>query len=168
MKGSNEIKFGFDFMSRRFAFFSPSWPVGTFSFNGSYTGYGFADFLYGHPINSEMDITKFFSLMRYQPSFYIQDNYRVTPKLSLNFGLRDDLVTPWTERHSQLAGFVPANGGTLVPMGTAPYLGNAVADGRYTNFGPRLGFAYSLDSKTVIRGGAGTDRRPYHCHTEHQ
>jgi len=155
VKGSHEIKFGFDFMSRRFAFFSPTWPVGTFSFNGSYTGYGFADFLYGHPISSEIDITKFFSLQRFQPSFYIQDNYRVTPKLTLNLGLRNDLVTPWKERHNQLAGFVPVNGGNLVPVGTAPYSGDAVTDGRYTNWGPRAGFAYSVDSKTVIRGGAG-------------
>jgi hypothetical protein len=155
VKGSHEIKFGFDFMSRRFAFFSPTWPVGTFSFNGSYTGYGFADFLYGHPISSEIDITKFFSLQRFQPSFYIQDNYRVTSKLTLNIGLRNDLVTPWKERHNQLAGFVPTNGGNLVPVGTAPYTGDAVTDGRYTNWGPRFGFAYSLDARTVIRGGAG-------------
>jgi hypothetical protein len=155
VKGSHEIKVGFDFMSRRFAFFSPSWPVGTFSFNGSYTGYGLADFLYGHPISSEIDITKFFSLQRFQPSFYIQDNYRVTSKLSLNIGIRNDIVTPWKERHNQLAGFVPANGGNLVPVGTAPYSGDSVTDGRYTNWGPRFGFAYSVDSKTVLRGGAG-------------
>jgi len=65
------------------------------------------------------------------------------------------MVTPWKERHNQLAGFVPANGGNLVPVGTAPYSGDTVTDGRYTNWGPRFGFAYSLDSRTVIRAGAG-------------
>ena len=155
VKGKHEIKFGFDFMSRRFACFSPTWPVGTFSFNGSYTNYGFADFLYGRPISSEIDISKFFSLQRFQPSFYIQDNYRVTSKLTLNVGLRNDLVTPWKERHNQLAGFDPTNGGNLVPVGTSPYTGNAVTGGRYSNWGPRFGFAYSINSKTVVRGGAG-------------
>jgi len=57
VKGSHEIKLGFDFMSRRFAFFSPSWPVGTFSFNGAYTGYGLADFLYGHPISKSSTVS---------------------------------------------------------------------------------------------------------------
>ena len=65
------------------------------------------------------------------------------------------MVTPWKERHNRLAGFVPANGGSLAPVGTAPYTGDTVMDGRYTNFGPRAGFAYNVTPKTVIRGGFG-------------
>jgi hypothetical protein len=164
VRGKHELKFGADVMSRRFAFFSPSWPVGTMSFTGVYTnnpaspsgtGYGLADFLLGHPISTQIDITRFFSLHRYVPSFYAQDSWRITPKLTLTYGLRDDIVTPWTERHNQLAGFVPTNGGTLVTVGNPPYTGNAVTEGRYTNFGPRAGFAYNITPKTVIRGGAG-------------
>jgi hypothetical protein len=155
IKGNHEFKFGFDWMSRRFAEFSPTYPVGQFTFNGAYTNYGFADFLLGHPSSSTLGVTQFFSLQRFQPSFYVQDNYRMTPKLTLNFGIRNDLVTPWVERSNRLAGFVPENGGNLVPVGTAPYLGDSTVDGRYTNWGPRFGFAYSLDSKTVIRGGVG-------------
>jgi hypothetical protein len=155
VKGKHELKFGADLMSRRFAFFSPTWPVGTMSFNGVYTGYGLADFLLGHPISSQIDITRFFSLHRWVPSFYAQDTWRVTRKLTLTYGLRDDIVTPWKERHNQLAGFVPANGGTLIPVGTAPYVGDSVAEGRYTNFGPRAGVAYNVTPKTVIRAGAG-------------
>ncbi|HEV2273001.1 MAG TPA: carboxypeptidase regulatory-like domain-containing protein [Acidobacteriaceae bacterium] len=155
VKGSHELKFGVDYMSRRFAFFTPSHPTGTYSFTGAYTGYGLADFLYGVPVSSELDVTKFFSMMRFQPSFYVQDNWRVTPKLTLNIGLRNDLVTPWVERDNRIAGFVGDNGGTLVPVGTPPFNGNSLTVGRYTNWGPRFGFAYSLDSKTVIRGGAG-------------
>ena len=108
-----------------------------------------ADFLYGKPISSQIDVTKFFDLKRYRPSFYIQDNWRLTRKLSVNLGLRDDLVTPWTERHNRLGVFDPSNGGTLVPLGTPGYPANTVTDGRYTNFAPRIGFAYSLDAKTV-------------------
>ncbi len=155
VKGSHELKFGFDWMSRRFAFFSPGYPNGSYNFNGSYTGYGLTDFLFGRPISSTLDITKFFSIQRYQPSFYIQDNYRVNSKLTLNIGLRDDLVTPWKERHDRMAGFSPLNGGSLVPVGTAPYTGDSVVDARWTNWGPRAGFAYSLTPKTVIRGGGG-------------
>jgi hypothetical protein len=155
VKGTHELKAGFDWRSLRFAFYSPGYPVGNFNFSGVYTGYGLADFLYGHPISSELDFTKFFSMLRFQPSVYIQDNWRLTPKLTLNIGLRNDLVTPWGERHNRLSGFVPDNGGTLVPVGTPPYYGNTITRGRYTNWGPRFGFAYSLDPKTVIRGGGG-------------
>jgi hypothetical protein len=155
IKGSHEIKVGFDWRSLRFAFYSPGFPVGNFAFSGAYTGYGLADFLYGRPISSELDVTKFFSMQRFQPSIYVQDNWRVSPKLTLNLGLRDDLVTPWGERADRLSGFVPTGGGTLVLLGTPPYYGNTITRGRYTNLGPRVGFAYSLDARTVIRGGAG-------------
>ncbi|HXB74790.1 MAG TPA: carboxypeptidase regulatory-like domain-containing protein [Candidatus Acidoferrales bacterium] len=155
VKGSHELKFGFNFLSTRFAFFTPPKPNGSFSFTGAYTGYGLADFLYGRPISSQIDVTKFFDLKRYRPSFYIQDNWRVTRKLSVNLGLRDDLVTPWKERHNRLAVFDPSNGGNLVPVGTPGYPADTVTDGRYANLAPRVGFAYSLDAKTVVRGAFG-------------
>jgi outer membrane receptor protein involved in Fe transport len=164
VRGRHELKFGAAVMSRRFSFFSPTWPVGTMSFTGVYTnnpaspagtGYGLADFLLGRPITSQIDITRYFSLHRWVPSFYAEDTWRVTTRLTLTYGLRDDIVTPWKERHNLLAGFVPANGGTLVPVGTPPYSGDSVTEGRYTNFGPRAGFAYNITPNTVLRAGAG-------------
>ena len=155
VKGSHELKFGFNWMSTRFAFFTPPHPNGTYSFNGSYTGYGLADFLYGRPISSQIDVTKYFDLIRFRPSLYVQDNWRVNSKLTLNLGLRNELVTPWTERHNRLAVFDPGNGGALVPVGTPGHPANSVTDGRYTNLAPRAGFAYTLNPKTVIRGGFG-------------
>jgi len=153
--GNHELKAGFNWRSLRFAFYSPGYPVGSYSFTGVYTGYGLADFLYGRPATSELDVTQYFSMMRYAPSAYIQDNWKLSPRLTLNIGVRDDLVTPWGERHNRLSGFVPVDGGTLVLVGTPPYYGNTITRGRYTNFGPRFGFAWSLDNKTVLRGGAG-------------
>ena len=155
IKSSHELKFGFNWMSTRFAFFTPPHPNGTYSFNGSYTGYGLADFLYGRPVSSQVDITKFFDLKRYRPTFYVQDNWRLTSKLTLNLGLRDELVTPWKERHNRLAVFDPSNGGNLVPVGTPGFPSDSVTDGRYTNIAPRAGFAYTVNPKTVIRGGFG-------------
>ncbi len=151
----HELKFGFDYSSRRFAFHSPGAPSGAFSFNAVYTGYGMADFLFGRPISSRLDVTKFFSLQRFYYSFYVQDNWRVNSKLSINMGVRNDTVTPWKERHNRLSGFVPANGGNLVPVGNAPFTGDSVLNGNPWNVGPRVGFAYTLTPKTVIRGGSG-------------
>jgi hypothetical protein len=156
IKGNHEIKVGVDYQSRRFAFFSPTYPVGQMVFSGAYTNYGFADFLSGRPISSDLDVNQFFSLLRFQTSFYVQDNWRVSPKLTFNFGLRDDTVTPWTERSNRLAGFSPANGGQLIPVGSDPaFPDNHITDGRFTNFGPRFGFSYALSSRAVLRGGAG-------------
>jgi hypothetical protein len=153
--GRHELKFGFDYMSRRFAFFSPGAPNGSYTFSGVYSGFGLSDFLFGKPISSRMDVTKFFGLKRYYYSWYVQDNWRVSSKLSLNIGLRNDSITAWKERHNRLAGFVPSGGGTLVPVGTAPFTGDSVLSGRPWQLGPRFGFAYNFSPKTVLRGGGG-------------
>ncbi|HXJ43406.1 MAG TPA: hypothetical protein VNH18_29255, partial [Bryobacteraceae bacterium] len=155
VRGRHELKAGFDYLSRRFAFFSPSAPNGQFTFSGVYTGYGLSDFLLGHPISSRLDVSKFFSLQRFYYSFYLQDNWRVNSRLTINMGLRNDSITAWKERHNRLSAFVPINGGTLVPVGTAPFTGDSVLDGRPMQLGPRVGFAYTVTPKTVIRAGGG-------------
>src|SRR5260370_9359987 len=146
----HELKCGFDYMSRRFAFFSPGAPAGQFTFSGIYSGFGLADFLFGRHIGTRLDVTKFFSLQRFYYSWYVQDNWRVTSKFSINVGLRNDSITAWKERHNREAGFVPDNGGTLVPVGTAPFKGDSVLEGRPLHLGPRLGIAYTLTPKPVI------------------
>ena len=110
---------------------------------------------YGHPISSQFDVTKFFTLHRSRPNMYLQDNWRITSKLTLNFGLRDEIATPWRERHNRFGIFDPTNGGNVVAVGTPGFPKETVTDGRYTNLAPRAGFAYSIDPRTVIRGGFG-------------
>lgn len=151
----HELKFGFDIMSRRFAFHSPGAPNGQYTFSGVYSGFGMGDFLLGRPISSRLDSTKFFSLKRYYYTWYVQDNWRVNSKLSVNMGLRNDSITAWKERHNRLAGFVPDNGGTLVTVGKLPFEGDSVVQGRPWQLAPRLGFAYTVTPKTVIRAGGG-------------
>jgi hypothetical protein len=155
VRSRHELKFGFDYMSRRFAFHSPGAPSGLFTFSGIYSGFGLADFLFGRPINSRFDATKFFSLQRFYFSWFLQDNWRVNSKLSLNMGLRNDSITAWKERHNRLAAFVPEGGGNLVPVGTAPFTGDSVQEGRPWQLGPRFGLAYTVTPKTVLRAGGG-------------
>jgi hypothetical protein len=155
VRGRHELKFGFDYMSRRFAFHSPGAPSGSFTFSGIYSGFGLADFLFGRPINSRFDATKFFSLQRFYYSWFVQDNWRVNSRLSVNVGLRNDSITAWKERHNRLAAFVPEAGGNLIPVGTAPFTGDSVQEGRPWQLGPRLGLAYTITPKTVLRTGGG-------------
>jgi len=96
---------------------------------------------------------------------YFQDDWRVSRKLTINAGLRWDLNMPYSEVHGQIARFDantpnPGAGGLLgaiVFYGHGPGTLNTNQAGEYhfLTFGPRLGFAYNLDSKTVIRAFAG-------------
>ena len=89
----------------------------------------------------------------YSYAAFVQDDWRVTPKLILNLGVRYELTTVLKDRNNQLGNFDPnsATGFSQVGIGgfTSPY------NGDHNNFSPRIGFAWDVrgDGKTVIRGG---------------
>ena len=84
---------------------------------------------------------------------FVQDDWRVTPKLMINLGLRYSYVTPWREDNNLLGNFDPTLG--MVQQGQAS-VGDTIWKPDYKDFSPRLGFAYDLSGKgtTVVRGGA--------------
>jgi hypothetical protein len=104
-------------------------------------------------------------------ALYFADNWHVTSKLTLNLGLRYELQGPWSERYNRLTYFNPAavnssvtgcSGvagspcpGDLFLVGTGANKGDNNLPLLKTNFAPRVGFAYAVDSKTVARGGYG-------------
>lgn len=97
--------------------------------------------------------------------FFVQDDWKVTPKLTLNLGLRWDINVPFSEESSQYTGLDPllpnpgASGqpGALIYYGEGPGRNGIHRPGviNYNDFGPRLGLAYQIDDKTVFRGFAG-------------
>jgi hypothetical protein len=86
-------------------------------------------------------------------SFYIQDDYKVSPKLTLNMGLRWDYFLRPSERFGRVVGVE----GSAFPVSQLHFKkpGEPLIARDFTGFGPRIGFAYSMNNKTVIRGGAG-------------
>ncbi len=103
-----------------------------------------------------------------ETSFFVQDEWRVTPKLTLNLGLRYEWSTPYTERfnRNQFTCFTCDSGIYVPALGAWPggelygtsILANANqrhSKGDYNNLGPRFGFAYAVNNSTVVRGGAG-------------
>ena len=87
-------------------------------------------------------------------SFYAQDDYRVTSKLTLNLGLRYEFATPIWERDNLWANFNPATN-SLVQASNGSLYNRTLVHPDYHDFGPRIGAAYSVDSKNVIRAGYG-------------
>jgi hypothetical protein len=105
----------------------------------------------------------------WEPSFFAQDSWKVTPKLTVLYGLRYDLFTPFTEAHNRISNFDFLQALTL----NAGNIGNALkiasangVDGHagiktdYSNVAPRLGFAYSITPQLILRGGFGISYFP--------
>jgi len=89
----------------------------------------------------------------WEPSGYVQDDWRVVPRLTLNLGVRYDLFTPYTEAHNRLSNFDPYTGTLLVAGVNSGATAGVLTD--YSNVAPRVGFAFLAEPKTVLRGGFG-------------
>ncbi len=182
IRGAHSFKFGGDFL--RMQYFSRSYgdTRGRVNFLGRYTGHPVADFLLGWVDNMrrQLDATGPYHLISNYAGF-VQDDFKVTRNLTLNLGLRYDLMKPPREKYDALAMFVPSLG-KIVTAGTgtlsaAEYTARIAAAGLaanvvkaadvglprtivstdWNNLAPRFGFAWRMfgNSRTVLRGGYG-------------
>jgi hypothetical protein len=179
IRNRHEFKIGWDFRRMR-TFSDPldfAGSQGRFTFSNaqtalptalSTTGNSFASFLLGtlHTANREVNALNpdDYSGYGYQ-AFFINDNWKVSSKLTLNLGLRFDVPLARFNSKGQFTSFDPTlsnpkadnRPGALAFTGFGPGRQNKkrFADIDMTEFGPRLGFAYQFNSKTVLRGGFG-------------
>jgi hypothetical protein len=100
----------------------------------------------------------------YEPGFFAQDSWKLNPKLTVIYGLRYDLFTPFTEAHNHISNFdfdealgsSPATVGSALKIANVNGVdGHAGIETDHTNLAPRVGFSYAADATTVIRGGYG-------------
>lgn len=162
--GRHSFKTGYEFQSinTEIEDFNPKYGQDTYGgqfsrpTNVSATNnvYNIADFLFG--ARSQYALANLFVAdYRQRMHFaYIQDDFKVGPKLTLNLGLRYDFATPQYERENRLSNFDPATN-TLIRAREGSLYDRALVDPDYNNFGPRLGFAYNVTTRTVLRGGYG-------------
>jgi hypothetical protein len=156
------FKFGVDASQFRSSQYYVQYGVGSFSFtNGATTyptsGYGLADVLLGRPFQTQR--VPNYPNKWYQSTttigLFAQDDYKVTSRLTLNYGLRWELYTPTTEKYNHSSSFDPQIGGMVVAGQNG--FGSNLWNPRYRNFAPRLGLSWQPfgDAKTVIHAGAG-------------
>jgi hypothetical protein len=136
---------------------------GSFLFSGSETGSDFADFLIGVASNyNQADSGPYFGRHKYAAAFS-QDSWRVLPNLTLNYGLRWELMQYWSEKYNQIPSFDPGEQSRVYPTApiglvypTDPGIPNTLVPQR-SRFSPRLGVAWSpgADARTSIRAGFG-------------
>jgi hypothetical protein len=131
-------------------------PAGS---NGT-IGLPYASFLLGLVDNYNVSEPAVAKLGKHSLAFYAQDSWKITRRLTVDYGLRYDYATASKEQYGRFATFDPTvhnsqDGGRL---GGVTYGATCGCDGNFAKnykfgFGPRLGFAYQLNSKTVLRGG---------------
>lgn len=154
--GKHTIKFGGQYIFNDF--YEPMPLVGGngfISFTGSETGTDFADYLIGAPSSFIQEGGFWIDNRRNYVGAYAQDSWRAMPELTLNYGLRWDIIQPWYEKSNQLSTYVPgvtsniypgAPVGYVFPGDKVPGFGTiprTIARTPLDKFAPRLGFAYS-------------------------
>ena len=113
-----------------------------------------ADFIFGAPNSYQLNNFVNVHLNQRMHFLYLQDDVRVSSKLTVNAGIRYELVTPQWESNNKLSNFDPGTNSLLVAAPGSLY-NRALVNIQTHDFAPRLGAAYSIDSKTVIRAGYG-------------
>ncbi len=164
-RGRHNPKFGGGVVNSRYLNRSWASSMGVFNFTGSQTSISAADFMLGLAESMNIQVPSLEQGAR-QVSMngYVQDDWRVSNRLTLNMGLRYELPYPWVQPNDYWGTFRYGAQSTVMP--TAPrsmlYPGDpgvprGLIPTDYNNFGPRFGFAWdpSGDGKTAIRGGYG-------------
>jgi len=158
--GKHQIKSGLLFRYNLNVDHTSVAPGGSFAFTNTVTGSSLASLLLGRVNSATLQDNDSLHSRGNSWGVFVQDDWRLTPQLTLNLGLRWDMDSPRRETHDRQNSFDPL---AINPVsGTPGVITFAGINGasRYANkrdlnnFGPRLGFAYKVDDKTVVRGGA--------------
>ena len=174
VKGNHTYKFGAELRvesypslattpSNGWFFFSPAQTglpyLNATNYGGGNIGFPYASFMTGQVNNGEIGIESSFHIGKHSFAFFAQDSWKVTRKLTIDYGLRYDYQTYLKEGYGRIASF-----GYQTPnpsYGNIPGAkifespGNNFASNYPYSFGPRLGLAYQITPKTVLRGGIG-------------
>jgi len=160
--GKHMAKFGVSFHLDQVNIDPDATFNGSFLFQGTETGTDFADFLLGIASSYAQGDSQAFYLRNKYTGFYGQDSWQLRPNLTLNYGLRWDLLPPWREKYNQVQTLIPGEQSVVypgAPVGLVfpgdPGVPDTLAPTQYTDFAPRIGLAYSPGGKTSVRASYG-------------
>jgi hypothetical protein len=171
--GRHTLSAGGEYMRYDYSSYKPGVLSGTYTFSGGYTavpgqsGYGLADLLLGLPSLTQISTTN--TVFHYDLNYfagYVQDDYRITSKLTVNLGLRYEFDGPAIEKNNNYYSFNPniidpttgkQGGIEFAGVNGAPH---SLSPNVYTGVLPRIGFNYRLFRNTVVRGGYGIYQLP--------
>jgi hypothetical protein len=153
-KGAHQMKGGVDLrLPMRNIYLDVPATRGSFTFDGNRTGIGLADFLLGYPSNAQLTNLFVVDQRLKMYSLFFQDDWKITPKLTVNLGLRYDYATWPYEGQDRMTNLDPATGQKFTPANSQ--VGRSLVEPDKNNFAPRIGMAYQLTPKTVVRAGYG-------------
>src|SRR5262249_8066337 len=123
-------------------------------------GVGLADFMLGYIQNANTSQQQLDTIRQNVYQAYVQDDWKVSARLTLNVGVRFEYSTPWTEAHDKQSNFILERGPCYLQLVSALDagrcgLGRSLTRSDWNNFAPRIGLAYQISNKTVIRSGFG-------------
>src|SRR5712692_8401472 len=159
LKGSHQFKLGVDIMTpMKNEYLDVPSTRGTMRFRGGFTNTstnGMPAFLLG--LVSDAALTNVFvtNQEHWATIFFVQDDWKMSKKLSLNLGVRYDFMTPALEAQNRMANFVPGGAGSLVFAKDGSLQDRALVKPDKNNVAPRVGFVYKVDDHTLVRGGYG-------------
>jgi len=155
VKGNHQFKFGFDVMApMKNEYMDIPATRGDLGFRATFTGQAVGDFLLGYVADSLLSTPWVVDQRLWATSFFVQDDWKVSSKLSVNLGLRYDFITPSLEANNRQANFDPATA-TLIPAKDGSLEDRALVRPDTNNFAPRVGFVYQLSDSMIVRGGYG-------------
>lgn len=156
--GKHSLDIGVEFVRLQYNMFQTNAEHGSAAYSTTYTNLPWTDLLFDAPASGTYAYpTGTVGLRQSDLSFYVQDNFKVNSRLTLNLGIRYEnfLGWPWTEVNNKEYNFVPSiSTNSLIQVGTqgVPRSG---ANGRNLNFAPRVGLAYRITGKTAFHAGYG-------------
>lgn len=154
--GNHSIKLGGEVRTQQMALDDWRNPQGTFTFTGRYAGNAFADFLLGYPSQTTTFVGLVFMEQKtWQTGLFVQDEWRLSSRVTLNYGLRYEYQAPDREVEDRWGTFIPELGQS-VQVGTNG-VPSSIRSAEKDNFAPRVGVVWDMsgDARRALRAGYG-------------